>query len=279
MDGKELAAQLRVEIAVEAAELGDVCLATILVGDDPASHVYIDAKHKAAHDANIETRDFRLPADTSEGDVLAAVAEVNADDAVDGLLVQLPLPDQVDEVRVTHAVAAIKDVDGFHPVNAGHLYLGAPLHVPATAAGAIELLKAYDVPVTGQEAVVIGRSEIVGRPTAMLLLQESATVTMCHSRTADLAAHVRQADIVVAAVGVQGLVKPDWVKPGAALIDVGVTRTDEGIRGDIDPACGEVAGFLTPMPGGTGPMTIAMLLAGAVKAARFRRGLLAFPGA
>ena len=278
MDGKALAARLRAETAREAVELGGVRLATVLVGDDPASHVYIDAKHKAAHDAGIETRDLRLAADTSEDDVLAAVAELNADPDVDGLLVQLPLPPHVDEVRVTHAVAPIKDVDGFHPVNAGHLYLGTPLHVPATAAGCLELLHAYDVPVTGREAVVIGRSEIVGRPTAMLLLQESATVTMCHSRTADLAGHVRQADIVVAAVGVPGLVQPGWVKPGAALLDVGLTRTEEGIRGDIDPACAEAAGFLTPMPGGTGPMTIAMLLAGAVKAARFRRGLLAFPG-
>lgn len=279
MDGKALAARLRAETAREAVELGGVRLATVLVGDDPASHVYIDAKHKAAHDAGIETRDLRLAADTSEDDVLAAVAELNADPDVDGLLVQLPLPPHVDEVRVTHAVAPIKDVDGFHPVNAGHLYLGTPLHVPATAAGCLELLHAYDVPVTGREAVVIGRSEIVGRPTAMLLLQESATVTMCHSRTTDLAGHVRQADIVVAAVGVPGLVQPGWVKPGAALLDVGLTRTEEGIRGDIDPACAEAAGFLTPMPGGTGPMTIAMLLAGAVKAARFRRGLLAFPGA
>jgi methylenetetrahydrofolate dehydrogenase (NADP+)/methenyltetrahydrofolate cyclohydrolase len=278
MDGKELAARMRAATAEEAAELGDVCLATILVGDDPASQVYIDAKHKAAHDANITTRDLRLPESTSEEDVLAAVARLNADEAVDGLLVQLPLPPHVDEVRVTHSVAPIKDVDGFHPVNAGHLYLGTPLHVPATAAGCVALLEAYDVPITGSEAVVIGRSEIVGRPTAMLLLQQSATVTMCHSRTADLAAHVRRADIVVAAVGVAGLVRPDWVKPGAALLDVGVTRTDEGIRGDVDPACADVAGFLTPMPGGTGPMTIAMLLAGAVKAARFRRGLLAFPG-
>lgn len=279
LDGKELAARLRTEIAREAAELGNVCLATVLVGDDPASHVYIDAKHRAAHEAGIETRDMRLPGDTSEADVLALVEEINDDPAVDGLLVQLPLPAHVDEVRVTHAVAPIKDVDAFHPVNAGHLYLGTPLHVPATAAGCLELLRAHDVPISGREAVVIGRSEIVGRPTAMLLLQESATVTMCHSRTADLAGHVRQADIVVAAVGVEALVKPDWVKPGAAVLDVGVNRTPEGIRGDVDRDVAEVAGFLTPMPGGTGPMTIAMLLAGAVKAARFRRGLLAFPGA
>jgi methylenetetrahydrofolate dehydrogenase (NADP+)/methenyltetrahydrofolate cyclohydrolase len=279
LDGKDLAARIRVDIAKQAAELGDVCLATILVGDDPASHVYIGAKHRAAHDANIETRDHRLPEGTSEADILALVEEINTDPTVDGFLVQLPLPAHVDEAKVTHAVAPIKDVDGFHPVNAGHLYLGTPLHVPATAAGCLELLKAYDVPMTGREAVVIGRSEIVGRPTAMLLLQESATVTMCHSRTADLAGHVRQADIVVAAVGVEWLVKPDWVKPGAAVLDVGVNRGDDGIRGDVDPAVAEVAGFLTPMPGGTGPMTIAMLLAGAVKAARFRRGLLAFPGA
>lgn len=279
LDGKELAARLRTEIAREAAKLGNVCLATVLVGDDPASHVYIDAKHRAAHEAGIETRDMRLPGDTSEADVLALVEEINDDPAVDGLLVQLPLPAHVDEVRVTHAVAPIKDVDAFHPVNAGHLYLGTPLHVPATAAGCLELLRAHDVPISGREAVVIGRSEIVGRPTAMLLLQESATVTMCHSRTADLAGHVRQADIVVAAVGVEALVKPDWVKPGAAVLDVGVNRTPEGIRGDVDRDVAEVAGFLTPMPGGTGPMTIAMLLAGAVKAARFRRGLLAFPGA
>jgi methylenetetrahydrofolate dehydrogenase (NADP+)/methenyltetrahydrofolate cyclohydrolase len=279
MDGKELAARLREDVADEAAELGGVCLATVLVGDDPASHVYIDAKHKAAQAAGIETRDLRLPASASEAEVLAAVAALNADDAVDGLLVQLPLPEQVDEVRVTHGVAPIKDVDGFHPVNAGHLYLGTPLHVPATAAGCLELLRAYDVPVSGREAVVIGRSEIVGRPTALLLLQESATVTICHSRTADLAAHVRRADIVVAAVGIAGLVRPDWIKPGAAVLDVGVTRTADGIRGDVDPDCAEVAGHLTPMPGGTGPMTIAMLLQGAVKASRFRRGLLAFPGA
>jgi len=279
MDGKELAARLREDVAGEAAELGGVCLATVLVGDDPASHVYIDAKHKAAQAAGIETRDLRLPASASEAEVLAAVAALNADDAVDGLLVQLPLPEQVDEVRVTHGVAPIKDVDGFHPVNAGHLYLGTPLHVPATAAGCLELLRAYDVPVSGREAVVIGRSEIVGRPTALLLLQESATVTICHSRTADLAAHVRRADIVVAAVGIAGLVRPDWIKPGAAVLDVGVTRTADGIRGDVDPDCAEVAGHLTPMPGGTGPMTIAMLLQGAVKASRFRRGLLAFPGA
>jgi methylenetetrahydrofolate dehydrogenase (NADP+)/methenyltetrahydrofolate cyclohydrolase len=184
----------------------------------------------------------------------------------------------MDETAVTYAVDPLKDVDGFHPVNAGNLYLGTPLHVPATPWGCMELLAAHGIDPKGKEAVVIGRSEIVGRPAAMLLLQAHATVTMCHSRTVDLGAHVRRADIVVAAVGVPGIVKPEMVKPGAAVLDVGLTRTEVGISGDVDPAVAEVAGWLTPMPGGTGPMTIAMLLRSAVKAARFRRGELAFPG-
>jgi methylenetetrahydrofolate dehydrogenase (NADP+)/methenyltetrahydrofolate cyclohydrolase len=278
MDGKALAATIREEVAREVASRDHVGLATVLVGDDPASHVYIDAKHKAATAAGIEAHDVRLPESTSEGEVLERIAELNADDAVDGILVQLPLPPGMNETTVTYAVDPIKDVDGFHPVNAGNLYLGTPLHVPATPWGCMELLRAYDVDPIGREAVVIGRSEIVGRPAAMLLLQAHATVTICHSRTADLASHVRRADIVVAAVGVPGIVTPDMVKPGAAVLDVGLTRTADGIRGDVDPAVADVAGYLTPMPGGTGPMTIAMLLRSAVKASRFRRGELAFPG-
>jgi methylenetetrahydrofolate dehydrogenase (NADP+)/methenyltetrahydrofolate cyclohydrolase len=277
MDGKALAARIRDEVAGEVAELGHVGLATVLVGDDPASDVYITHKHRAATEAGIDARDIRLPADTPEDEVLAVVAELNADDGVDGVLVQVPLPAHIDEARVTYAVAPVKDVDGFHPVNAGNLYLGTPLHVPATPAGCMELLAAYDVDPAGKEAVVVGRSEIVGRPVAMLLLQANATVTICHSRTADLEATVRRADIVVAAVGVPGLVTPEMVKPGATVLDVGLTRTDEGIRGDVDRAVAEVAGLLTPMPGGVGPMTIAMLLRSAVKAARFRRRILAFP--
>jgi methylenetetrahydrofolate dehydrogenase (NADP+)/methenyltetrahydrofolate cyclohydrolase len=279
MDGKALAARVRADVARDVEELGHVGLATVLVGDDPASHVYIGAKHKAATEAGIEARDVRLPVDTAEADVLRLVAELNSDEQVDGILVQLPLPAQVDETRVTYAVAPLKDVDGFHPVNAGNLYLGTPIHVPATPSGCMELLAAYGVEPLGKEAVVIGRSEIVGRPMAMLLMHAHATVTVCHSRTVDLAAHVRRADIVVAAVGRPGIVTPEMVKPGAAVLDVGLTRTDEGIRGDVDPAVGEVAGLLTPMPGGTGPMTIAMLLRSAIRAARFRRGLLAYPGA
>lgn len=277
MDGKALAAEIRADVAREVAELGHVGLATVLVGDDPASHVYISLKQKAATEAGIDAHDVRLPEDVSEEDVLALVGELNRDDAIDGILVQLPLPSQIDETRVTYAVSPPKDVDGIHPVNAGNLYLGTPLHVPATPAGCMELLAAYGVDPAGKEAVVLGRSEIVGRPVSMLLLQANATVTMCHSKTADLGAQVGRADIVVAAVGVPGIVTPAMVKPGAAVLDVGLTRTDEGIRGDVDPAVAEVAGHLTPMPGGTGPMTIALLLRSAVKAARFRRGILAYP--
>ncbi len=277
MDGKALATEIRADVAREVAELGHVGLATVLVGDDPASHVYISLKQKAATEAGIDARDIRLPQDASEEEVLALVETLNEDDSVDGILVQLPLPGQIDEARVTRAVSPAKDVDGIHPVNAGNLYLGTPLHVPATPAGCMELLAAYGVDPAGKDAVVIGRSEIVGRPVAMLLLQANATVTMCHSKTADLAAEVRRADIVVAAVGVPGIVTPAMVKPGAAVLDVGLTRTDEGIRGDVDPAVADVAGHLTPMPGGTGPMTIALLLRSAVKAARYRRGILAYP--
>ena len=277
MDGKALAAEIRADVAREVAKLGHVGLATVLVGDDPASQVYISLKQKAAGEAGIDARDVRLSEGSTEDEVLALVEELNHDDQVDGILVQLPLPGQIDEARVTGAVAPAKDVDGIHPVNAGYLYLGAPLHVPATPAGCMELLTAYGVDPTGKHAVVLGRSEIVGRPAAMLLLQANATVTMCHSKTADLAAEVRRADIVVAAVGVPGIVTADMVKPGAAVLDVGLTRTDEGIRGDVAAEVADVAGHLTPMPGGTGPMTIALLLRSAVKAARFRRGLLAYP--
>jgi methylenetetrahydrofolate dehydrogenase (NADP+) / methenyltetrahydrofolate cyclohydrolase len=278
MNGTELAATIRAKVAAESAELGGACLATVLVGDDPASHIYIERKHAAAHEVGIETRDVRLPASADEDDVVALVEELNADDSVDGMLVQLPLPAGMDEVRVTHAVDPAKDVDGFHPVNAGNLYLGTPLHVPATAWGCMELLAKYDIEVSGADAVVIGRSEIVGKPMAMLLLAANATVTVCHSRTKDLAQHTRRADIVVAAVGRPGLVVPDMVKPGAAVVDVGINRTAHGLRGDVDPAVADVAGYLTPVPGGVGPMTIALLLRSTLKAARYRRGLLAFRG-
>ena len=279
MDGKALAAKRREAVGRDVAELGRLGLATVLVGDDPASHVYINLKHKAAVEAGIDARDFRLPATASEEEVLALVAGLNADDAVDGILVQLPLPTGLDEAKVIRAVAPAKDVDGFHPLNAGQLLIGEPTHVPATPLGVLALLDEYGVELKGANAVVIGRSEIVGKPAALLLLSRHATVTICHSRTVDLAAHTLAADVLVAAVGVPGLVKPEMVKEGATVIDVGITRTEQGLVGDVDPRAAERAGLLTPVPGGVGPMTIALLLENTVRAARYHRGLLAFPSA
>ena len=278
MDGKALAARIRESIAPEVAMLGQIGLATVLVGDDPASDVYIRAKHKAAGEVGIEARDIRLPDSTSEEELLRVVADLNADDGVDGILVQLPLPAGSDEARVIRAVDPAKDVDGFHPLNAGLLYLGRPTFVPGTALGVLELLDEYDVELEGAHAVVVGRSDIVGKPVSLLLLHRHATVTMCHSRTRDLGAEIARADVVVAAVGVPGLVRADAVKEGACLIDVGITRTDAGLVGDIDPAAAERAALLTPVPGGVGPMTVAMLLCNTLRAARYRRGELAFPG-
>jgi methylenetetrahydrofolate dehydrogenase (NADP+) / methenyltetrahydrofolate cyclohydrolase len=278
MDGKALAERIRGEVAQEATELGSLGLATVLVGEDPASEIYIRRKHEAAREAGITAHDHHLNADTTEDELLALIAELNADDAVDGILVQLPLPDQIDEDRALRAVDPIKDVDGFHPASAGQLYLDDPTFVPATPLGVMTLLEEYRVPLEGTRAVVIGRSTIVGKPAALLLLRANATVTICHSRTRDLAEHVREAEVLVAAVGKAGMVTADMVKPGAAVIDVGINRTEEGLRGDVDPAAAERAGLITPVPGGVGPMTIAMLLRNTVKAARFRRGQLAFPG-
>jgi methylenetetrahydrofolate dehydrogenase (NADP+)/methenyltetrahydrofolate cyclohydrolase len=278
MDGRALAAKVRSEVAADVEELGGLGLATVLVGDDPASDIYIRGKHKAAVEVGIRSNDIRLPAETSEEDLVELLAELNADDETDGILVQLPLPEQIDEARAIRAVDAIKDVDGFHPLNAGRLYLGEPLHVPATPLGVMRMLAEYEVELKGADAVVIGRSEIVGKPMAMLLLAEHATVTICHSRTVDLAAHTRRANVLVAAIGKPGFVTPDMVKPGATVIDVGVTRTDEGLRGDVDQAVAEVAGLMTPVPGGVGPMTIAMLLSNTLQAARYRRLGVAVPG-
>jgi methylenetetrahydrofolate dehydrogenase (NADP+)/methenyltetrahydrofolate cyclohydrolase len=278
MDGKALAARIRERVKGEVAELGGVGLATVLVGDDPASDVYIRAKHKASQEVGIDARDIRLPEDASEADVLRTVADLNTDDDVDGLLVQLPLPGGIDEAKVIRAVDPVKDVDGFHPVNAGQLYLGEPGHVGGTPLGVMALLEEYDVPLQGANAVVLGRSDIVGKPVAHLLLQRHATVTICHSRTRDLAGEIGRADVLVAAVGVAGIVRPEMVKEGACVIDVGISRTEAGLLGDVAPEAAERAALITPVPGGVGPMTVAMLLANAVRAARFRRSELAFPG-
>jgi len=279
VDGRALAARVRAQVAEEVKAFGgSVCLATILAGDDPASHIYVGKKHSAAAEAGIETRDLRLPEDMPESDVLDLVAELNADDAVDGILVQLPLPGHMDEPKVTSAIDPAKDVDGLHPYNAGRLFLGQPLLVPATPLGIMKMLDEYGVELRGRQAVVIGRSEIVGKPIAMLLLAEHATVTICHSRTADLAEHTRRADVLVAAVGRPGLVIPDMVKPGATVIDVGVNRTEAGIVGDVDRAVADVAGLMTPVPGHVGPMTIAMLLRNTLTASQHRRSGVALPG-
>jgi len=277
MDGTSLAARLRGELKGDVAELGRVGLATVLVGDDPASEIYIRLKHKAAQEVGIDPIDHRLPSTTAEDELVELVEELNENDEVDGILVQTPLPEQIDEARVMRAIDPMKDVDGLHPFSAGQLYLGRQTLVPATPLGVMHLLDEYRVPIAGRRAVVVGRSTLVGKPVALLLLQANATVTICHSRTEDLAHQTLDADILIAAVGLPGVITADMVKQGATVVDVGITRTDAGVRGDVEADVAEVAAFLTPVPGGVGPMTIAALLGNAVRAARYRRGKLAFP--
>jgi methylenetetrahydrofolate dehydrogenase (NADP+) / methenyltetrahydrofolate cyclohydrolase len=278
MDGKALAAKVRARVAEEARTLGALQLATVLVGDDPASEIYIRHKHGAAEEVGIEPVDIRLPADTTQGEVLERVRRLNDADEIDGILVQTPLPDHLDEAELQAAVAPVKDVDGLHPLNVGLLHLGRPALVPATPLGVMALLVEHSIRLEGARAVVIGRSQIVGRPLAQLLTHANATVTVCHSRTVELERHTLDADVLVAAVGLPGIVTADLVKQGAAVIDVGITRTDAGLVGDVDPGAADVAAFLTPVPGGIGPMTIACLLENTIRAARYRRGELAFPG-
>ena len=276
MDGRALAARVRAEVAADVERLGTVELATVLVGDDPASDLYIGLKQRAAREAGIHPEDYRLPAETSQADVVALVARLNANPSIDGILVQSPLPSQIDEHAVMRSIDPSKDVDGLHPLNAGQLYLGRPTLVPATPRGIMALLDEYDVPLEGARAVVVGRSELVGKPVAQLLLAENATVTMCHSRTADLAAETLAADVLVVAAGRAGLVTADMVKTGSAVVDVGISRGEAGLVGDVDPGAAERAALITPVPGGVGPMTIAMLLANTVRAAKQRRGELSF---
>jgi methylenetetrahydrofolate dehydrogenase (NADP+)/methenyltetrahydrofolate cyclohydrolase len=277
MTGGELADRIRAEVAEDVRRLGAVGLATVQVGEDEASRIYLRRKHEAAQQAGIVSTDHQLPEQTSEDELLALLSELNRHDGLDAILVQLPLPEQIDEARVIRAVDPVKDVDGFHPFNAGQLYLGRPTLVPATPLGIMALLGEHGLTLEGARADVVGRSDIVGKPIAHLLLQANATVTICHSRTVDLARHTLEADVLVAAVGRAGLVSPDMVNAGAAVVDVGINRTEAGLVGDVDPGVAEVAAHLTPVPGGVGPMTIAMLLRNAVRAARYRRGELAFP--
>jgi methylenetetrahydrofolate dehydrogenase (NADP+)/methenyltetrahydrofolate cyclohydrolase len=276
MDGKALAAKVREKVAREVEELGSLGLATVLVGNDPASEVYIRLKHTDAEQVGIRPIDERLPEDATEEDVLALVERLNADDGVDGIIVQTPVPQHLDEFKLLAAVDPVKDVDGLTPHNAGLLLIGRRRHVGATPLGVMALLDEYQIATAGARAVVVGRSMIVGKPVALLLLQANATVTVCHSRTEDLQRHTADADILVAAVGEPGLITREMVQRGAAVIDVGITRTAAGLVGDVDPSVAEVAAHLTPVPGGVGPMTRAMVLENTVRAARYRRGLLPF---
>jgi methylenetetrahydrofolate dehydrogenase (NADP+)/methenyltetrahydrofolate cyclohydrolase len=275
--GKPIAERIRAQVAEDVAAIGHIGLVTVLVGDDPASDVYIRLKHKAAVEAGIDATDLRLPEETSEADLLARVEALDADPEVDAILVQLPLPKQIDEAKVIRALAPAKDVDGFHPFNAGQLYLGRQTLVPATPLGVMAMLAEHRIELDGARAVVIGRSDIVGKPMAHLLMQANATVTICHSHTQDLARHTLDADVLVAAVGVPGMVSADMVKAGGVVIDVGINRTEAGLVGDVDPGAADVAAYLTPVPGGVGPMTIACLLENAVRCARYRRGDVAYP--
>jgi methylenetetrahydrofolate dehydrogenase (NADP+) / methenyltetrahydrofolate cyclohydrolase len=276
IDGKAVAAGVRTRVAEEvaafAAEHGrSPALATVLVGDDPASHVYVSNKRKACEEVGIRSVHHELPGETSEAELLELVGELGLDREVDGILVQLPVPEQIDPDRIVAAIDPAKDVDGLTPVNAGLLAQGMPGLVSCTPTGVMELLRHEGVELEGAEAVVVGRSKLVGIPIARLLLGANATVTSCHSRTRDLAAVCRRADVLVAAVGAPELLGGDAIKPGAVVIDVGVNRTDEGLRGDVDfEAASEVATAITPVPGGVGPMTVAMLLVNTLAAARGR---------
>jgi len=288
IDGKRIAGEIRQEVGVAVtamkAEHGYTPgLATVLVGDNPASATYVRMKQKACAEAGIHSIGHNLPADSSETELLELVSSLNADPEVNGILVQLPLPDQINEEKILNAIDLEKDVDGFHPVNIGRLAMKGrnPLFIPCTPNGIIELLKRSDVQLSGAEAVILGRSNIVGLPVAMLLQKANATVTICHSRTKDLGDHTRRADILVAAIGRREMVTGDMIKPGAAVIDVGINQKEDptkkrGYRlvGDVEyDSAKEVAGKITPVPGGVGPMTIAMLLSNTYRAAEIALGI------
>ncbi|MGC2183452.1 MAG: bifunctional 5,10-methylenetetrahydrofolate dehydrogenase/5,10-methenyltetrahydrofolate cyclohydrolase [Terriglobales bacterium] len=299
LDGNKIAAEIRAEIASEVSEMTTAGirpgLAVILVGHNPASEIYVRGKVKSCEEVGIYSEKLTPPDTISTPELLELVLELNRRDEIDGILVQLPLPPQVDSKKILMAVDPAKDVDGFHPVNVGFLSTQRPGLVPCTPAGIMEILKRSNIPVAGQEAVVVGRSDIVGKPTAMLLINANATVTVCHSKTRDLPGVCRRADILVAAIGRAGMITRDFVKPGATVIDVGMNKVtelaeferlfagngkrEESFRtkgstlvGDAHPNAAEAAGAITPVPGGVGPLTIAMLMANTVKAAQMRRG-------
>jgi methylenetetrahydrofolate dehydrogenase (NADP+)/methenyltetrahydrofolate cyclohydrolase len=306
LDGKAAAADIRAEVAAGVRELAAAGarlpqLVAVLVGDNPASQTYVGSKVRSCAEVDMLSRTLRLPADTSEADLLARVDELNADDAVDGILVQLPLPPQIHEKSVLDRISPDKDVDGFHPINVGRLWLDEEGFTPATPTGIVALLKRNGIPLTGRRAVVVGRSAIVGKPMAGLLLRESCTVTVCHSRTADLAAVTREADILVAAIGRPAMIGPEHVREGAVVVDVGMTRLTDAAEterlfpgdaarreqmatkgytlvGDVDyTRVAPKASYITPVPGGVGPLTVAMVLFNTLKAARRRQGLPVSP--
>lgn len=272
LDGKAMSAALRAEIAERASQLKEKGvtpgLAVILVGNDPASEIYVRNKGKGCEETGIYSRTIRMPEETTQQELENEIGRLNADPAIHGILVQLPLPRQLDEQAALAKILPEKDVDGFHLINAGHMMTGTEGVIACTPQGALHMIRSTGVDLNGKEAVVIGRSNIVGKPMAMLLLRENCTVTVCHSRTKDLAAHTRRADILVAAVGKAGFVTADMVKPGAVVIDVGINRVDGKVCGDVDfEQVKEKAGWITPVPGGVGKMTITMLLQNTVDAA------------
>ncbi len=273
LDGKATAAEIKSGLRERVTDLISKGikpgLGTILVGDDPGSHAYVGGKHKDCAEVGIESIRIDLPATASQADVIEAVQKLNADPNCTGYIVQLPLPKGLDANAALNAMLPEKDADGLHPTNLGKLVLGEPAPLPCTPRGIVELLRAYGVPISGAEVVIVGRGVTVGRPLGLLLTRrtENATVTLCHTGTKDLADHLKKADIVVAAAGVPHFITADMIKPGAALLDVGITRTASGLLGDIHPDAANVAGYIAPMPGGTGPMTRAMLLANVVDAA------------
>jgi methylenetetrahydrofolate dehydrogenase (NADP+) / methenyltetrahydrofolate cyclohydrolase len=283
IDGRKVAADVRERVKREVEEFiasggPQPGLATILVGDDAASQVYVRNKHEKSREAGMQSFNHTLPSDANQDEIADLIVQLNEDDSVHGILLQLPVPDHLDSDALIALIDPLKDVDGLTPTNAGLLALGKPAMVPATPSGCMDLLRAAGTELEGAEAVIIGRSILVGKPMHQLLLGANATVTQCHSRTRDLAEHVRRADVIVAAVGVPKLVKGDWVKEGATVIDVGVNRTDEGLVGDVDfESVAPKARAITPVPGGVGQMTIAMLLVNTLEAARRQAGVTAAP--
>ncbi|MBQ2828258.1 MAG: bifunctional methylenetetrahydrofolate dehydrogenase/methenyltetrahydrofolate cyclohydrolase FolD [Clostridia bacterium] len=277
IDGKALSAKLKNNLKDEVEALKgegiETCLAVIIVGDNPASRVYVNNKKKSCAELGIKSLEYALPEDTTEEELLSLIDELNSDDSVDGILCQLPLPKHICEKNVINSISPRKDVDAFHPENVGHIMIGDYTFLPCTPAGVMEMLKEYEIEIAGKNCVVVGRSNIVGKPMTMLLLKENATVTVCHSRTKDLASFTREADILVSAVGKVGLITADMVKENAVVIDVAINRLENGkLCGDVDfENVKEKASFITPVPGGVGPMTIAVLMKNTVKAAENRK--------